>query len=260
MQDPFQQFEDRIQRLVEGGFARLLAGRLHPREVAIQLSRAMEDHAQLGPGGQRLAPDVFVVRLNPEDHTAILIDQPDFEAALGSELIELARLSGLALAHSPEVRLLADSRIVPHHVSISARNRAQRVETTQGIDLSGGVATIGSIPKAVLIVNGVQHVPLDRPIMNVGRHRDNDIILDSTNVSRHHAQIRLRFGRFVLFDLGSTGGTMVNGAPIREAVLQTGDVIRLIDVNLVYVEEEASLPADVPPEPGGGTEPLRPAG
>jgi hypothetical protein len=255
MQYSFQRIEDRIQRLVEGGFARLFAGRLHPREVAIRLARAMEDSAQPGLDAQRLAPDVYVVRLNPEDHTAILIDQPDFEAALSVELIELARFSGLALAHSPEVRLLADTGIVPHHVAISARHHARRVETTEGLDLPSDLAAIGSIPRAALIVNGQQHIPLDRPIINVGRHRDNDIILDSTGVSRHHAQIRLRFGRFVLFDLGSTGGTTVNGSPMREAVLQTGDLIRLTDVTLVYVEDDSPPPSDMPPG-SGGTEPI----
>ena len=47
----FSQFEDRIQMLVEGGFARLFAGRLKPRDVALRLARAMEDEADLDEMG-----------------------------------------------------------------------------------------------------------------------------------------------------------------------------------------------------------------
>jgi len=258
MANRFLRFEDRIQRLVEGGFARLFAGRLHPREVAIQLARAMEDYAQEGPEGQRLAPDLYVVRLNPEDHTAILIDQPEMEASLVEELIELARLSNLALTQSPEVRLLADSGIAPHHVTVHARSREHRIDTTQSLDIAEGAAEFEPPVKATLIVGGTQYVPLDRPILNLGRHRDNDIILDSMSVSRHHAQIRLRFGHFVMFDLGSASGMTVNGTPVREAILHSGDVIRLADVNLIYIEEEPPTADQANQETSGGTEPFAP--
>jgi pSer/pThr/pTyr-binding forkhead associated (FHA) protein len=64
-------------------------------------------------------------------------------------------------------------------------------------------------------------------------------------VSRHHAQIRLRFGQYVIFDLGSQAGTMVNGKPIQQKALEPGDVISLAGVSLIYVEED--LPGEQPP-------------
>ena len=42
-------FEDNLERLIEGGFARLFRGDLQPRDVAVQLIRAIEDNAL--PGG-----------------------------------------------------------------------------------------------------------------------------------------------------------------------------------------------------------------
>lgn len=252
--DRFSRFEDQIQRLVEGGFARLFAGYLHPREVAVQLIRAMEDHAQQGTHGQAIAPDVYIVRLNPQDHRVVLESEMDFVAALADELVEVARSLGLTLDRVPEVRLLADQDVSPHEVSVSAQHSASRRETTQAMPLAEmPAAGTDSAPRAMLIISDSQQIPLDQPIINLGRQRNNDIIIDDIRASRHHAQIRLRFGRFVLFDLGSTGGTTVNGYAVQEQALQSGDVIGLAGNTLIYVEE---IPPDeaTPDEPPADTQ------
>ena len=89
---------------------------------------------------------------------------------------------------------------------------------------------------AFLIVQGRRHVPLNRPLTTMGRRTENDVVLDLPSVSRQHAQIRWRFGRFVLYDVSSRGRTLVNGHPISEHVLRPGDVIALSDALLVYGE------------------------
>jgi pSer/pThr/pTyr-binding forkhead associated (FHA) protein len=94
-------------------------------------------------------------------------------------------------------------------------------------------------------------IPLDREVVNVGRSRQNHVILDDQRVSRHHAQLRLRFGRYTLYDLDSRSGTLVNGQPVQEWVLQPGDVIALGDVNLIYTEDTDGLsdPGDTEAHP-----------
>lgn len=238
--DSFSRFEDQIQRLVEGGFARLFAGTLHPRELVVRLARAMEDNATSGPDGELQAPDVYVLRLNPRDHRMILENSEDVNERLAGELVEMARTSGLKLARVPEVRLLADAGVRAHSVSASAQHTRSRHDTTQAMPLASLKVTPGQggAPSAMLIVNGDQQVPLDKAVVNLGRQRDNDIIIDDATVSRHHAQIRLRFGSYVLFDLGSRGGTTVNGHTIQEKVLQSGDVIGLANSSsLLYLED-----------------------
>jgi pSer/pThr/pTyr-binding forkhead associated (FHA) protein len=79
-------------------------------------------------------------------------------------------------------------------------------------------------------------LPLDAPLVSIGRRIDNDIVLDSSAVSRHHAQIRWRYGRFVLYDVGGRGSTAVNGQSVTEYVLQAGDVIALSNVSIIYGE------------------------
>lgn len=237
MQNHLSRFEDHIQHLVEGGFARLFAGRLHPREVAVQLARAMEDHATDTDKG-RQAPDIYIVRLHAQDHEAILKEQPELANALATELVEMARAADLTLANFPEVRLLADKNVQPRQVTVGARHAGGKANTTQALPFTR-IEQPPDAPHAVLIMDGERLIPIKQPILNIGRHRDNHIILDNPRVSRHHAQIRLRFGRYVLFDLGSASGTTVNGHPIQEAILRSGDVITMADNTLIYVEDTA---------------------
>jgi hypothetical protein len=231
-------FEDHIQRLVEGGFARLFAGRLHPHEVAVALARAMEDHLRQ-ENHERRGPDVYTVRLNPADHGAILEAEPDITETLAAELVDLARAGGISLTRVPQVHLLADEEVPVHQIAVAARHSQSGHDTTQAMPLNEMQQGITQgAPRATLILDDKREISLTHPIINIGRQHDNDIILDDSGISRHHIQIRLRFGQFVVFDLGSTAGTLVNGQRIQEHVLQSGDVIRLSNFVLIYVEEE----------------------
>jgi pSer/pThr/pTyr-binding forkhead associated (FHA) protein len=82
---------------------------------------------------------------------------------------------------------------------------------------------------------------LDR-VVNIGRRLGNHIVIDDPRVSRSHAQIRALRGRYVLFDLNSTGGTFINGQRIKQHSLKPGDVISLAGYTIIYGED--SSPAD----------------
>jgi hypothetical protein len=61
----------------------------------------------------------------------------------------------------------------------------------------------------------------------VGRHLGCDIVLDDLSVSRRHARLRFRDGHWVLQDLQSTNGTLVNRAPVVRCQLQPGDEVHV---------------------------------
>jgi pSer/pThr/pTyr-binding forkhead associated (FHA) protein len=79
--------------------------------------------------------------------------------------------------------------------------------------------------------------PLRVAVLNIGRRADNHLIIDDPRISRVHAQLRLVRGRFVIFDLESSGGTWVNGERIHQRALQPGDVISLSGVPLVFGQD-----------------------
>ncbi len=69
---------------------------------------------------------------------------------------------------------------------------------------------------------------LEKRPVTIGTARDNDLVVTDTTVSRHHARIRRRFGRYRVTDLGSTNGTFVNGRRLRRPfTLKRGDELRV---------------------------------
>jgi pSer/pThr/pTyr-binding forkhead associated (FHA) protein len=61
----------------------------------------------------------------------------------------------------------------------------------------------------------------------IGRHQDCDVVLPGLNVSRQHARLDFRDGRWVLRDLESTNGTAVNGVRVGRSELRPGDEITI---------------------------------
>ncbi len=236
--------EDRIQRLVEGSFARLFAGRLHPREVAIQLARAMEDRAVNNGDGDPVAPDLYIIRVHPLDHDVLLEIEPDLASSLSREMEYLAGMSGFVLPRNPEVRLLADADVPLCEIQIAVESRVEKKETTQSRHIVGDSSTpLNDTRQASLLLNEGRQAVLEGSLITLGRQHDNQIVFDNPSVSRHHAQIRRRFSRFVLFDLGSSGGTKVNGQPVTEVILQQGDVLTLGTETLIYTESATESPS-----------------
>ncbi len=87
---------------------------------------------------------------------------------------------------------------------------------------------------AFLIIGGSKLFPIEKKITKVGRSHDNDLILELPQISRSHAEIRFEDGDFEIVDMKSTGGTFVNGIQITRQVISKGDVITLVNLNLVF--------------------------
>src|SRR5208283_5644850 len=83
--------------------------------------------------------------------------------------------------------------------------------------------------------------PIDRQTVAIGSHPSNDVVLDDTTVSRRHATITRKPGRFELADLGSTNGTFVNGRRAGKPIaLKSGDEIKFGSVRIAF--DPASVP------------------
>jgi len=79
-----------------------------------------------------------------------------------------------------------------------------------------------------------EYIPQKERTLTVGRHRDNDIVLRDSSVSRHHACFTKEGENLVVTDKGSKNATVVNGLRVESVRLEDGDVIRIGD-NLVIV-------------------------
>ena len=70
--------------------------------------------------------------------------------------------------------------------------------------------------------------------MSIGALSDNDIVIPAAEVSRYHAEIRVRERRIQIWDLQSANGTRVNGVGIKTAELKPGDTIGIANVEIRY--------------------------
>jgi pSer/pThr/pTyr-binding forkhead associated (FHA) protein len=84
---------------------------------------------------------------------------------------------------------------------------------------------------------GQRYTLRGREIVRLGRAADNDVIIDADTVSRHHAELRWQAGQWFVYDLGSTNGTTVAGAPVSAdpVLLPAGATLRLGDRALTFV-------------------------
>jgi hypothetical protein len=104
----------------------------------------------------------------------------------------------------------------------------------------------GGVPKAVsfgkLIVIYGDHLGKEYRLgptrMLIGRTDQCDLVIDDSLVSRKHACIERKDGRFLLQDLKSTNGTFLNGEFIDVCVLNHGDKIRIGNTVLQFLGEE----------------------
>lgn len=216
-----RRFERRLERMVEGGFARLFRGGLKPVELGRRLVREMDAGRSVGVNGEAVAPNSFDMMLSADDHA----DFADMLSSLRRELAEAAREhardEGYTFLGPVDVEIGVDPKL-------RRGNFHTRAAIREG---EGGVA-----PGSLLLPDG-QRVVLGEAIVTVGRLSECTLVIDDGNVSRTHAEIRPHGTGFRLVDLASTNGTSVNGSRIAERQLVDGD---RIEIGPVVIRFEAS--------------------
>jgi hypothetical protein len=202
-----QKFEQRLERLVEGAFAKAFRGGLQPVELGRRLVREMDTHRAVGVRGV-LVPNQFSIALNPADRERF----SSIEHTVVAELIDTARQHARDEVYrfpgAVTVALLTDA-----HVPVGS------------FHLEGRLAE-GGPTSGLVLADGSRFDLPDGPVI-VGRAPDCDLVLADPTVSKHHFELRQEGADVVLVDLGSTNGTRVNDVGVRERVLVDGDCIRV---------------------------------
>jgi hypothetical protein len=232
-----------MEDLLEGSLAQLMRTPVQPAEIAKRLERAME-LGQRASVGKVLVPTRYTVLLHPEDFAALAPARGALEREMARFIVERVQERGFSLITRPRIRLRAEPELRQRRVRVEAElSDDEEEEETSDLEWTPPYAT--PIAGAVLPSAGLRFrdvaghiclVPLDQPQTNLGRARDNDVILDDPHISRYHARIILRYGQFIVQDLGSSYGTMVNGHPVEECVLRPGDRLVLGGMELYYEE------------------------
>ena len=236
------QLEVRLQSLVEGQLAGILPGLRVEDRVIQRLAAALKQNIVEQKDEGAIAPNVFTLIVAP-DRSPMWKEERTIDA-LKSIITTAGKEVGLKFTAQPTITITTDDNYSTDEISVLASHRLEPVADTQGMENSASGNATGSgesIPEnAFLIIEGVKVHPLTDSVVNIGRRLENHLVIDDPRVSRNHAQLRSIKGRFVLFDLNSTGGTFVNGQRTSQTVLYPGDVISLAGVALIFGQ-------DIPP-------------
>ena len=230
-------FEDMAQRLIESSLARILRERLQPDDVLHAVVRAIDDAHAERPGGEPIAPNHFWVTLSEQDMAPLEYHQPDFADLLAESVRQMIVQMGLRMDVAPRVMLQGSADMPPHQLRVMARWVPPDLPLS---DTSAQQAKKAPFPRnPFLIVDGRRQIALTNERVQIGRARENDVVVDDRRVSRHHAELNWQgeSQRFLYRDLNSTGGTKLNGYPIQQCTLEAGDILSLGGVEMIYGEE-----------------------
>src|ERR1035437_21324 len=81
-------------------------------------------------------------------------------------------------------------------------------------------------------------IDLQNADLVLGRHSDCDLILDNTRASSHHARLYRDKTEWMLTDLKSTNGTLVNQQPVSTVTLRDNDLIEIGDTQIRFQADE----------------------
>jgi hypothetical protein len=242
--------EKRMESLVEGVFGRAFRRQIHPVEIAKGLTKQM-DEGRMVSISRTYAPNDFTVHLSKEDTESIRA----YQASLKDELIQYASThaenKNYHLMTPPRIRFETEDTLRFGEFGVTAKltggdgprekgapqdtsgqTRIFRTEESSGGEIDQGTATIsvdearrhGLAREIVEVVLGDEKHQLEgRGPWSVGRSQENDIVISDPNVSRKHARISRADNGFVVEDLGSTNGTLLDGAPIDRERIEGGD-------------------------------------
>lgn len=235
-----QRFERRLEGLVEGTFALAFKSEVQPVEVASAVQREMDERAAIVAQGRTLVPNDFVVELSPADKERLDV----YSDSLGQELSKLAREYASEQGYS----FVGPVRV---HFGTAEDLKTGRFRIRSGV-IRGATIQEGELrrsaeapqrgggmhgtPRLIIESRGKEQEPyeLGAQVTLLGRGTDCDLRLVDNGVSRHHAQIQMEEEEFVLVDLDSTNGSLVNGQRVQRARLSDGTQIRLGQTTLTF--------------------------
>ena len=224
-------FEDSLDRMVNGAFAKAFKAEVQPVEIASALQRELNDRAAIIDRNRTVVPNVFHIELSTHDYTRLAV----FRDALQTELTNLvksyAQEQRYTLLGGVQIVISQDDELDTGIFRVRSEARAEGAAVTSSdLDSDAGAAVIAHQPRLEV---GRTAYPLVRAVTRIGRGADVDIRIDDPGASRNHAEI-IMGAPLILRDLNSTNGTTVDGQRVTELELHEGTAIKIGSTTLIF--------------------------
>lgn len=238
-----QKFEQRLEQMISGAFARTFRSAVQPVEIAAALQRECDNNAQILSRERRMVPNDFHVELAQIDLDRLA----PYDSAMAAELI------GQLQDHADQ-----QSYVFPGPVTIAFEAADDlttgrfRIRSRAQAKVTGNAShTQVRRARAVLEINGTRH-PLQPPRVVVGRGTEADVRINDPGVSRRHIEfgVSATSGNqgnqevaIDVRDLGSTNGMLVDGHKISQAALRDGSQVKIGNTTMTVrvIEEDLDV-------------------
>ncbi|GAA2655566.1 DUF3662 and FHA domain-containing protein [Streptomyces lunalinharesii] len=267
-----KRFEQRLEGLVNGTFAKVFKSEVQPVEIAGALQRECDNNASIWNRDRTVVPNDFIVELSTPDYERL----SPYSGQLGDELAGMVRdyakqqrytFMGPIKVHLEKAEDLdtglyrVRSRTLASSTSQDRPGQAAAARATGAPSQPGGhvappmptspppgappvprSAAPGAGPQPYaqtrrwVEINGTRH-QISRSTLVLGRSTDADVRIDDPGVSRRHCEIRVGPPPTIQ-DLGSTNGIVVDGQHTTHASLRDGSRIVVGSTTIVYRQAE----------------------
>lgn len=230
-----QRFEQKLESLISGTFARAFRSSVQPVEFAAALQREVDNNSQILSRSRRLVPNDFEIELSEPDFDRLGLADEQLSAQLAQELIgqlrSYAEDQGYVFPGPIGIGFEASDDLGTGRFRLRSRSQASVSNGGSSHQYEDPGALRAARTRAVLEINGTEH-PLQPPGLTVGRSSEADIRITDPGVSRKHVDFQVSHGSgstvdVVAVDLGSTNGMLVNGRKMLQARLFDGSVVRI---------------------------------
>ncbi len=225
-------FEQRLEHMVTGAFARAFRSAVQPVEIAAALQREADNSAQILSRDRRLAPNDFAIDLSPTDFDRL----SGFGDALSRELADMLHQHANEEHYAFVGPVRLDFRRSEELTTGRFRVRSRATAAVTPVTGQRQTETAFRRAPVILEINGTRH-PVEPPGVVVGRGTTTALRIDDPGVSRQHAEFRLEPSgntyAATVVDLGSTNGTTVDGQRVQQAALRDGATVQVGSTRIV---------------------------
>ncbi len=186
------------------------------------------------------------------DYGEYTFDSQDFDDYRQNGRSQGAPVSGAAAAAAPVAMGAAAAGMAgaaaaaaPYGAQPGAAVPAGAPVAADTVVFAGGAAQASPVPNQAAVRASLIDTTNNRTYslasarLLMGRESKNDIVVHDINASRTHAELRFEpQGVWTITDLGSTNGTLVNGAEIATHPLREGDRITIGMTNFVFTQAQ----------------------
>jgi len=229
--------ENTIQQIIEGSIQILPWSSQH-KTVAIAIFNDLKRILCDSKLNQTEIPDNFSIAIHQDIYNSFASDTT-WLTEIQSALTECICENHDYLTPEIKLRFFKDNQLKNiNDYNIQAFMTASQLERTTAYEVDSKESKVQPVnANGYLLLPDKSIFNLNLAVTRIGRKSDNNLVIDNPAVSRDHAQIRFSGGGYILFDLNSTSGTMVNGIKINQVLLQVGDVIHIANYPMVFGEE-----------------------